>query len=440
MKNRDDCQEKLVQACLNSSLKFFIDFPYVFYYLSLMNDYYIIIASNEKYGICEYSQKPECKAPGEKCPSFTTHYTLYDELPIYAAELQEWEPRVSEEFFRCAAGICYCGEPKRTGEVIRAVSNRTKALRKMWEEKEKPLPNSVIEQDPWEIIIRSLGISSKKVLSSILQLCQLELQGSQDELFKAIQSVQSKLRFDIGVSWPTIDEICEFAERAGLAAKLTGAGAGSDVVVFGKTKAQVGNFLRGLVIKRRGRKYNPILHFKQSYWADGDFTSSPVSFIKNEPRNILFKIDVSERSQNRRKVTEELNRIKGELLKKTNGIEIYPAGDGFVASFTWPEDALEMARRLYRRIEIEVPEAILRVGVFSGIKDFYKYPGGKEMEEFVHVTHIEEALKELNKENHVLICKNTYERLPQEWQKEFEESIKVRNKIPTYITRKPWII
>jgi len=392
-------------------------------------------ASNEEYGICEYSQKPECKAPGEKCPLFTTHYTLYDELPVYATDLQEWESRVSQEFFRCAAAICYSGEPKRTGEVIRVVSNRAKALKEMWK-KEKPLPNSAIEQDPWQILIRCLGISSEMMLSSLLQLCQFGSEGSQDELFKSIQSVQSKLRSDIGVSCPTIDEICQFAERAGLAAKLTGAGTGGDVVVFGRTKAQLNDFLRELVIKRRGTEWNPTLHFKPSYWADGDFIASPVSFVRNEPRNILFKCDVGE-SPNRKTVASHINRIKKELLKETNGIEIYPAGDGFVASFTCPEDALEMARRIYKRIEIEVQKPMLRFGVFSGIKDFYKYPGGEEVEEFTHVTHTEETLKELNKENHVLICENTYRRLPQEWREEFEGSIKVRDKIPTYISRKP---
>lgn len=394
-------------------------------------------AFNEKYSGCEYYKKTGCKKPYKSCPSFTGHYSLYDELPFSAAELYEWDTRMRGELFKYAVAICYCGELKRTDEVIRKVVSRAKLLKEM---KNGVLPRPGWEKNRWETLIRSLGISAEELLNYILAPCGDEI-SSQQDVFRVILSIQSKLRYDICVSCDEIDDICEVAQKSSCAAKLTGAGFGGDVVIFGKTKTSLRNFLEKLVITRKDEKYKPAVHLDASCWSEGDLVTSPASFVRYEPRNIVFKCDVSENCVKRKEVVISLNKEKHELLERTKGQEIHSGGDGFIASFTCSEDAVEMGNLLYRRIYEVEKKAILRMGVYTGVNDYYgTINPHKEAPEIGHVTHIEESLKEIGKENYILICKDSYEMLSQEIKEQFVLSgQKVRDEIVCYISQEPWM-
>jgi len=382
---------------------------------------------------CKWRGSSHCadRADKARCPDWAYHYRLYDELPIRAREMSEEEPLFDLTSLQLAVALCFSGYPKRTGEVIRKVQEKQRSLARMRGEEGY--------SSAFDIYVRALGAACEELLNHLLLPARARTNGGVPQLqtitFDSIRAIQSKLRHDMNVSSPEIDQIVHAADSEGIAAKLTGAGRGGDVLVVGKSKPQLEQFFAGLKIPREHGQYEPPLHLRPSCIAAGELRTEPVCVVHAEPRYVLFHYDIAHetrRPEPRAELAEHLRHESDLLCGQFGGLKLRPhEGDDGLFSFCNADDAVQFAERLNNR-RAEIPDSYVRFGIASG-RTQYTLPIQEEtdQEDLGVVATIQKAADP----NTLLVCEETHASLTPALRSRFQPVLRSIGEISCFLMR-----
>lgn len=354
---------------------------------------------------CLAKQTPKELFIRRKCPDYTYHYRLFEELCYSALDLHEIAPEAEAERCKLKVALIFSGVEKSTDDAIKAVAEKKRILLM---DRDFRIRSS--SANPWTNVIQTLGVTSQTSIEAMARYDYQTLMSSTD-------TIQAMLRHHLGVSEEGIDDICQQANKAGIAAKLTGGGKGGDVVLLSTDENELENLTKNL--NTRNHRYVPHLDPSVSSYSRFDFRAEPVTLVRGDPRYVLLHYDIQDSSKIHieiERICRVLHETADQLSKKFDGYELPIEGNGGWYSFVWVENAVEFSRELVRQFGREIekkdyPEATIGIGIIRGVENWPRgsSPAGVYSDDVRDTVTIAKVLKSKGRLNAIGLSKEAYE-------------------------------